>query len=185
MSKRILNEKSVTLEKVKELLLERDEEHAPLNYIQRVTLDYAFRFSKEIPKAEQLIDILTNEISTNEETRKFLVREFTNDEEEEVRESRTQEGEEGAEKKRKEIVLNHAREKAIQLVTIDPEEPDDIVLVMGDLLSGKLTIQIFDMIRKHKEEFQDTVAAKTEEVASSVSDQGNDMEFEGFIDDEE
>lgn len=54
MSKKVLKEEEISLEEVKDLLKQRDEE-APLNYIQRVTLDYAQRFSKDFPHQEEFI----------------------------------------------------------------------------------------------------------------------------------
>ncbi|MFW9991335.1 MAG: hypothetical protein ACFFD4_04670 [Candidatus Odinarchaeota archaeon] len=186
MSKRILREKSVTLERVKELLLERDEEHAPLNYIQRVTLDYAFRFSKEVPKGEPLVDKLTAELSTKEETRRILNREFTNEEEEEIRKVKILTGDDSAaEEKRQEILQNHAREKAIQIVTIKAEEPDDIVLVLGESISEELKKQLYEMVIEHIEENLDAVASKDRKEEATSKDQGEDLEFEGFLDDEE
>jgi DNA-directed RNA polymerase subunit F len=60
MAKRILSEKAISLEEVKELLKQRDEE-APLNYIQRVTLDFANRFSKDFPKQTEFIQKMAEE----------------------------------------------------------------------------------------------------------------------------
>ena len=57
MSRKVLSEKPITLEKVHQLLKKRERSHE-LNYIQRVTLEYALKFSKEFPHSEEIIDIL-------------------------------------------------------------------------------------------------------------------------------
>ena len=57
MSRKILSEKPISLERVRDLLRYRGES-AELNYIQRVTLEYAQKFSKHFPNSEEMLDIL-------------------------------------------------------------------------------------------------------------------------------
>ena len=66
MSRKIISEKPVTLEQVKELLRLR-EANAELNYIQRVTLEYAHKFSRELPHSEELLDILSEKFQISRE----------------------------------------------------------------------------------------------------------------------
>lgn len=65
MSRRILEEEPVPLSKVKELLDLREED-APLNYIQRVALDHANRFSKNLTTYENLLKRLQEEFELSE-----------------------------------------------------------------------------------------------------------------------
>jgi len=145
MTKKILNEETIALERVKELLLERDEEDAPLNYIQRVTLDYAFRFSKDIPKSELLIEKL--------------------------------------------LAFHIPREEIIQLVTVNPEELDDLVLVLSDIMSDEKKKEILQVVLDHKEEFQDViVASKDKDKSPAPAPAGypdDDTEFEDDLEDED
>ena len=55
MSPKILSEKAIPLETVKDLLKNRSR-IADLNYIQRITLDFGHRFSEEFPHSEELIE---------------------------------------------------------------------------------------------------------------------------------
>lgn len=183
MSKRILKEDAITLEKVKEKLLERDEENSPLNYIQRVTLDYAFRFSKDIQRSELLVDNLSKILQENDEIRRILSREFTDDEEDEIRRARTSSGEDGINEKRKEFIGNYARRRAIQLVTIDPEVLDDIILVLNDNVPKETLEKIFVTISDHKDMYKDMVIDEKEKEVDQ-KDQPEDLTFEGFIDDD-
>lgn len=57
MSPKILSEKAIPLETVKDLLKKRSEV-ADLNYIQRITLDFGHRFSESFPKSELFIELL-------------------------------------------------------------------------------------------------------------------------------
>lgn len=57
MSRKILSEKPISLERVKDLLKFRGEQ-ADLNYIQRVTLEYAHKYSKHFPNSEEMLDTL-------------------------------------------------------------------------------------------------------------------------------
>ena len=57
LSRKILSEKPITLERVKDLLKFRGEQ-ADLNYIQRVTLEYAHKYSKHFPNGEEMLDTL-------------------------------------------------------------------------------------------------------------------------------
>ena len=57
MSRKILSEKPISLERVKDLLKFRGEQ-ADLNYIQRVTYEYAHKFSKHFPNSEEMLDNL-------------------------------------------------------------------------------------------------------------------------------
>ena len=60
MSRKILSEKPISLERVKDLLKFRGEQ-AELNYIQRVTYEYAHKFSKHFPNSEEMLDTLNQE----------------------------------------------------------------------------------------------------------------------------
>lgn len=66
MSRKVLSEKPITLEKVHELLKKREKSHE-LNYIQRVTLEYALKFSKDFPHSEEIIDILGDKFNISRE----------------------------------------------------------------------------------------------------------------------
>lgn len=57
MSRKILSERPVSLERVKHLLGARSES-GELNYIQRVTLEYAHKFSRHFPHSEEMIELL-------------------------------------------------------------------------------------------------------------------------------
>ena len=57
MSRKILSEKPISLENVKELLKYRGSE-ADLNYIQRVTYEYANKFSKHFPNSDEMLESL-------------------------------------------------------------------------------------------------------------------------------
>jgi DNA-directed RNA polymerase subunit F len=57
VSRKILSEKPISLERVKDLLKFRGEQ-ADLNYIQRVTYEYASKFSKHFPGSEEILDTL-------------------------------------------------------------------------------------------------------------------------------
>ncbi|MHA1167417.1 MAG: hypothetical protein ACTSRU_06320 [Candidatus Hodarchaeales archaeon] len=183
MSKHILKEEAITLEKVKEKLLERDEENSPLNYIQRVTLDYAFRFSKDIPNSELLVDKLIPVLQKNDEVRRILSRELSDDEEDEIRRSRSTAGEKGVSKKREEFISKYARRKAIQLVTINPEGPEDVILVLNDTVPKETLEKILITISDHKNQYKDIVVAEGE-TKVAPKDQAEDLTFEGFIDED-
>jgi DNA-directed RNA polymerase subunit F len=60
MSRKILSEKPISLERVKDLLKFRGEQ-AELNYIQRVTYEYAHKYSKHFPNSEEMLDTLNRE----------------------------------------------------------------------------------------------------------------------------
>ena len=62
MSRKILSEKPISLERVKDLLKFRGEQ-ADLNYIQRVTYEYAYKFSKHFPNSEEMLDTLNQKYS--------------------------------------------------------------------------------------------------------------------------
>ena len=66
MSRKILSEKPISLERVKDLLKFRGEK-ADLNYIQRVTLEYAQKFSKHFPNSEEMLDILNERYEISRE----------------------------------------------------------------------------------------------------------------------
>jgi DNA-directed RNA polymerase subunit F len=66
MSRKILSEKPVSLERVKELLKFRGEK-ADLNYIQRVTFEYAHKFSKHFPNSEEMLDTLNERYEISRE----------------------------------------------------------------------------------------------------------------------
>ncbi len=66
MSRKILSEKPISLERVKDLLKFRGES-ADLNYIQRVTLEYAQKFSKHFPNSEEMLDILNERYEISRE----------------------------------------------------------------------------------------------------------------------
>ena len=66
MSRKILSEKPISLERVKDLLKFRGEK-AELNYIQRVTLEYAQKFSKHFPNSEEMLDILNEKYEISRE----------------------------------------------------------------------------------------------------------------------
>ena len=66
MSRKVLSEKPVTLEKVRDLLKQRESSHE-LNYIQRVTLEYALKFSKHFPHSEEMLDILGEQYNISRE----------------------------------------------------------------------------------------------------------------------
>lgn len=66
MSRKILSEKPISLERVKDLLKFRGEK-AELNYIQRVTLEYAQKFSKHFPNSEEMLDILNERYEISRE----------------------------------------------------------------------------------------------------------------------
>ncbi|OLS26948.1 MAG: hypothetical protein HeimC3_06060 [Candidatus Heimdallarchaeota archaeon LC_3] len=55
MAPKILSEKAIPIETVKELLRKRSEV-ADLNYIQRITLDFGHRFSEIFPQNEEIIE---------------------------------------------------------------------------------------------------------------------------------
>ena len=55
MAPKILSEKAIPLETVKNLLQNRNEV-ADLNYIQRITLDFGHRFSDMFPQSEEIIE---------------------------------------------------------------------------------------------------------------------------------
>ncbi len=55
MATKILSEKAIPLETVKNLLRNRSE-IADLNYIQRITLDFGHRFSEIFPQNEEIIE---------------------------------------------------------------------------------------------------------------------------------
>ncbi|MHA1990952.1 MAG: hypothetical protein ACW981_10525 [Candidatus Hodarchaeales archaeon] len=57
MTPKILSEKAIPLEVVKDLLKKRSE-IADLNYIQRITLDFGHRFSESFPNSEEMIEYL-------------------------------------------------------------------------------------------------------------------------------
>lgn len=183
MSKRILKEEAITLEKVKEKLLERDEENAPLNYIQRVTLDYAFRFSKDIQKSELLVDTIIKIMIGSDEIRRILSRDFTDTEEEDIRRARSLTKEADINEKREEIMAKHARRKAIQLITIDPEGHEDIMLVLNENVPKETLEELLIVIKVYKEQYKDLVTEE-EEKKITQSDQAEDLTFEGFVDDD-
>lgn len=67
MPKRIIKEALLTLPEVKQLLEERSKEE--LNYMQRITLDYASKFSKlSAEAARQLVNELISEFNLKTET---------------------------------------------------------------------------------------------------------------------
>ena len=66
MSPKILSDKAISLEMVRDLLKERSNS-ADLNYIQRITLDFCHRFSEYLPKAEEFIELLGNEFNLSRE----------------------------------------------------------------------------------------------------------------------
>ena len=66
MSRKILSEKPISLERVKDLLKFRGET-ADLNYIQRVTFEYAQKFSKHFPNSEEMLDILNEKYEISRE----------------------------------------------------------------------------------------------------------------------
>ena len=66
MSRKILSEKPISLERVKDLLKFRGE-NAELNYIQRVTFEYAQKFSKHFPNSEEMLDILNEKYEISRE----------------------------------------------------------------------------------------------------------------------
>ncbi|WXG43000.1 MAG: RNA polymerase Rpb4 family protein [Promethearchaeati archaeon SRVP18_Atabeyarchaeia-1] len=68
MPKEVLDERSVTLEEVQELLKE-NEKRGELSYIQRVTLDYAIKFSQlTLENAKKLVDELRAEFNFDLDT---------------------------------------------------------------------------------------------------------------------
>lgn len=68
MPKEVLNEKSITLEEVQEMLKD-NEKRGELSYIQRVTLDYAIKFSQlPIEKARELVVELQAEFGLDLDT---------------------------------------------------------------------------------------------------------------------
>lgn len=66
MSRKILSEKPISLERVKDLLKFRGES-AELNYIQRVTFEYAQKFSKHFPNSEEMLDIFNERYGISRE----------------------------------------------------------------------------------------------------------------------
>jgi DNA-directed RNA polymerase subunit F len=68
LPKEVLEEKSVTLAEVQEILKE-NEKRGELSYIQRVTLDYATKFSQlPVDVARKLVNDLHNEFSLDLDT---------------------------------------------------------------------------------------------------------------------
>ncbi len=68
MPKEVLEERSITLEEVQETLKE-NEKRGELSYIQRVTLDYAIKFS-QLPadKARKLVEELKTDFNLDLDT---------------------------------------------------------------------------------------------------------------------
>ncbi|MHA1722723.1 MAG: RNA polymerase Rpb4 family protein [Candidatus Baldrarchaeia archaeon] len=67
MPKKIIKETLLTLPEVKQLLEERAKEE--LNYMQRITLDYASKFSKlSVEEARRLVNELISEFGLKMET---------------------------------------------------------------------------------------------------------------------
>lgn len=67
MPKKIIKETLLTLPEVKQLLEERAKEE--LNYMQRITLDYASKFSKlSVEEARQLVNELISKFDLKMET---------------------------------------------------------------------------------------------------------------------
>ena len=66
MSRKILSEKPISLERIKDLLKFRGEQ-AELNYIQRVTLEYAHKYSKHFPNSEEMLDSLNQKFEISRE----------------------------------------------------------------------------------------------------------------------
>ena len=66
MSPKILSEKAIPLETVRDLLKKRSEV-ADLNYIQRITLDFGHRFSESFPKSELFIELLGQDFNLTRE----------------------------------------------------------------------------------------------------------------------
>jgi len=67
LPKKIIKETLLTLPEVKQLLEERAKEE--LNYMQRITLDYASKFSKlSVEEAKQLVNELISEFDLKMET---------------------------------------------------------------------------------------------------------------------
>jgi len=67
MPRQILNDKPIPLATVRRLLEHREEE-APLNYVQRVTLEHSGRFSRPLVKADALIQKLVDRFGLSERT---------------------------------------------------------------------------------------------------------------------
>ena len=66
MAPKILSDKPITLESVKNYLKVRSE-IAELNYIQRITFDYSHRFSAHFPESETFLDFITHEFAISRE----------------------------------------------------------------------------------------------------------------------
>jgi DNA-directed RNA polymerase subunit F len=68
LPKEVLDEKSITLEEVQEMLKE-NEKRGELSYIQRVTLDYAIKFSQlSVETAKKLVEELQTEMGLDLDT---------------------------------------------------------------------------------------------------------------------
>jgi len=65
MPREIRSEKPIPLANVRRLLEQREEE-APLNYVQRVTLEHAMRFSKPLANSETLIKSIVEKFALSE-----------------------------------------------------------------------------------------------------------------------
>jgi DNA-directed RNA polymerase subunit F len=67
MPRQILTDKAIPLATVRQLLEHREEE-APLNYVQRVTLEHSGRFSRPLVKADELVQKLVDKFGLSERT---------------------------------------------------------------------------------------------------------------------
>ncbi|MFW9928315.1 MAG: hypothetical protein ACFFD1_02895 [Candidatus Thorarchaeota archaeon] len=66
MSPKVLSDKAIPLETVKDLLKNRSQ-IADLNYIQRITLDFGHRFSIVFPKSEEFLDMISKSYNLSRE----------------------------------------------------------------------------------------------------------------------
>lgn len=126
MSRKILSEKPISLERVKDLLKFRGES-VELNYIQRVTMEYAQKFSKHFPNSEEMLDILNERFEIS-------------------------------------------REKAIQIINMNPKLPEELNLVLEEKIPNETKIEILNLIHEHQSMFNiDTTEEESEEPVDEES----------------
>jgi DNA-directed RNA polymerase subunit F len=132
MSPKILSEKAIPLETVKDLLNKRSE-IADLNYIQRITLDFGHRFSESFPKSELLVDLLGHNYNlTREESIQIInINPETIDELNLVLEDKLTTEEKGL------ILENIKSHKQQHQVTSEDKVPSDISSSSFDSDNGK------------------------------------------------
>ncbi|MHA2364710.1 MAG: hypothetical protein ACXAC7_12200 [Candidatus Hodarchaeales archaeon] len=112
MSRKVLSEKPITLERVRDLLKQR-ESNAELNYIQRVTLEYAHKFSRHFPQSEEMLELLGEQ-------------------------------------------FNISREEGIQLINTDPEQVEEITLILENQYDENTKQEILALFSQYKEQYKKT-----------------------------